>query len=143
MFIGIVILIVFVAAVTVFLVLSKPQKPYPTPHSIEIVNDNLTINGGAYQHFNFSLSNSATVNPTIDGTFNVSDGQSIRVYVMDKANFVLWQNQKSADTFYDSGVINNDQIRANLPNDDYVLVFDNTFASSSKTINTNVLRWQV
>jgi hypothetical protein len=124
--------------VVVFLMQNQPH-PYPTPVRPDIVNGDITVSAGSYEYINFSLSNSAYVYPTLDGTFNVSDGQSIRVYVMDKANFTAWQSQSAAQMYYDSGVVNNGHVAANLPKKgDFVLVYDNTFSSAPKTVNTEV-----
>ena len=138
-----VVIAVAAVALVVFLMQNQPH-PYPTAHSYDILNGNITVSGGSYEYYSFSLSNFANVYPTVDGTFNVSDGQSIRVYVMDKTDFASWQSQSAALLYYDSGVVNNGHVTANLPmKGDYVLVYDNTFSSTPKTVNTEVMGFQV
>ena len=146
-----------VAAVVIILVvigfmifLTQNQlHPASTPRRYYLVNDNITVEAGSYKYYNFSLSNSANVYPTVTGTFSVSSEDSmerplIRVFVMTYANFTAWQNDKTSDTIYDSAFVHNGNITADLPmTGDYVLVYDNTFDSNSKIVNTTVSTFQV
>ena len=118
----------------------NPFNPLSTPLKHSIVDDNITVNAGSYASYNFSLSNSGNVYPTVTGTFIASSEESmerplIRVFVMTYANFTAWQN--------DNSFVHNGDITANLPNGNYVLVYDNTFDSISKTVNTVVYTFQV
>jgi hypothetical protein len=143
------VIIMAVAGLIIFLTQNQ-LHPYSTPSSQYIVNDNITVNADSYTYYNFSISNSAKVYPTVTGTFNVlTGGESItrpliRVCVMTYANFTAWQNYNSADTIYDSGFVGSGNVTVNLPKyGDYVLVFDNTFSSTSKTVNATVSAFHV
>ncbi len=146
--VAIVVIIMAVAGLMIFLTQNQ-LHPSPTPLRNYIVNDNITVNAGSYTYFNFSLSNSANVYPTVTGTFIASSEESmerplIRVCVMTEANFIAWQNQNSAETIYDSAFVHNGTISADLSmNGAYVLVYDNTFDSISKTVSTAVYAFQV
>ncbi len=146
--VAVIVIILAVAGLMVFL--SQNQlHPASTPLRYYIVNDNITVNAGSYTYYNFSLSNSANVYPTVTGTFSVSTEESmerplIRVCIMTYANFTAWQNHNPAGTIYDSAFVHNGDITVNLPmTGDYVLVYDNTFDSISKTVNTTVYTFQV
>lgn len=146
--VAVVVIILTVAGLMIFLTQNQ-LHPAPTPLRYYIVNDNITVNAGSYICYNFSLSNSANVYPTVTGIFSVSSGESmerplIRVCVMTYANFTAWQNEKPVGTIYDSAFVHNGTVTADLPlNGDYVLVYDNTFGSISKIVNTTVSTFQV
>ena len=137
------IIVVAVAGLAIFLIQNQPL-PSPTPTIYDIANGNITVNPGSYQYYKFNLSNSANVYPTVQGTFNVSNGETIRVYLMTSANFTAWQNHAATEEYYDSGIVNNGNVTVNLPaKGDYVLVYDNSFSATPKTVNTEVSTAQV
>jgi len=146
--VSVVVIIMAVAGLMIFLTQNQ-LHPSPTPLRNYIVNDNITINAGSYTYYSFSISNSGNVYPTVTGTFTASSEELmkrplIRVCVMTYVNFIAWQNHNSAGTIYDSAFVHSGTISADLPmNGDYVLVYDNTFESISKTVNTSVYTFQV
>jgi len=146
--VAIVVIIMAVAGLMIFLTQNQ-LHPSPTPLRSYIVNDNITVNAGSFTYYNFSISNSANVYPTVAGTFTASSEESmerplIRVCVMTYANFTDWQNHNSAGTIYDSAFVHNGTISADLPmKGNYVIVYDNTFDSISKIVNTAVYTFQV
>jgi hypothetical protein len=78
--------------VLVALYLQNNAKPVSTPVVQVIIDGNLTINPGAYSYYNFTVHpglQGATIRPTVQGTFNVTDEteNTIAVYIMDTANF--------------------------------------------------------
>ena len=142
-----VVVIIAVAGLMIFF--AQNPRPVSTPLRHSIVDNNITVNAGSYAYYNFRLSNTGNVYPTMTGSFIASSDESmerplIRVFVMTNANFTAWQNQNSAGTIYDSAFVHDGDINANLPmNGEYVLVYDNTFDSISKTVNTVVYIIQV
>ncbi len=133
-----VVVVVAVVGLTIYL-MQNQGHPLPTPALYDIVNGNITVNARSYQYYAFNLSNDADLVPTVSGTFNVSEGETIRVYVMTTANFTLWQNQNPAQSYFDSGIVGNGTVEANLPmKGKYVLVYDNTFSATTKTVSTEV-----
>jgi hypothetical protein len=117
--------------------LQGENHPLPTPAITPIVNGNLTVNAASYEYYNFSAS--ALVEPAVQGTFNVSNGENIRVYIMSAANFAEWQNTRNANACYNSGEVSSGIISVDLPSTgDYVLVYDNTFSETAKNVTTQV-----
>ena len=92
----------------------------------------------SYVNYNFSAS--SLVKPAVQGKFNVTSGETIRVFIMDYANFTQWHNAGgNANVVYDSGEVNNGDINVNVPSTgDYVLVYDNTFSGTPKNVTTHV-----
>jgi hypothetical protein len=144
----VVIIIPAIAGLMIFFAQNQ-LNPVSTPLRHHIVEDNITINADSYTYYDFSLSNNANVYPTVTGTFSVSSQETmerplIRVFVMTYANFTAWQNHNTAGTIYDSAFVHNGTLSVDLPmNGDYVLVYDNTFDSISKIVNTTVATFQI
>ena len=61
------------------------------------------------------------------------------MYVMNSTNFVNWQNGDAFSTYYSSGEATTGNIYAEPPSGGtYFLVFDNTFSTTSKNVDTDV-----
>jgi hypothetical protein len=107
---------------------------------------NVTIDAGEYKAYNFSVPSGSPYG-AVSGYFGTSgDNQTIRVYIMNSANFVRWQDgltlHSSPPTlmFYGSGEATNDTITAQFPvgGGTFFIVFDNTFdTAAAKSVNAN------
>ena len=133
--------IVAVAAIIVvaYFIHQSSIQPVSTPIARPIVKGNLTVNAGSYVSRNFTVP-SMISNARVDGTFTVSGGSqtTIKVYVMDSANFADWQNGRQASRYYDSGEANSGNVTATLPSaGTYYLVYDNTFSTASKNMTVS------
>jgi hypothetical protein len=124
--------------------LQKPFNPAPTPVISVIVDGNFTVNSDSYVYYNFTVYSGPTnakINETVQGTFSVSDGNesTIRVYIMDGANFDNWKNGLESNKYYDSGESSAGNVGATLSSTGtYYLVYDNTYSSVSKSVTTQV-----
>jgi hypothetical protein len=137
-----VIIVVITATVLAISFMQSEIHPYPTPALEIIVNGNLTVNASSYEYYDFTVS--IHISPTVQGTFTVSSGEKIRVYIMDSANFTDWQNKRPARMYYDSGESSSGNVTATLPSGgNYVLVYDNTFSATSKKVTTQVYGWHI
>jgi hypothetical protein len=111
----------------------------PTDYVSNLVNGLLTINGGNYQYYQFTVPSGAS-GIQVSGTFTASggSGNDIKIYVLGSTSFVNWKNGHSVSTYYNSGQMTTGTISATLPSDGtYYLVYDNTFSLfSQKNVNT-------
>lgn len=133
----VVLAIILIAGVLVVLFEQNKQQPSPTPTVVTLVDGNLTINAASYKYYNFTVE--GTLTSDVQGTFTVSNGEKIRVCVMDNANFTQWQSTHNASTYYDSGAVDSANVTARVPaGGTYVLVYDNTLSSTPKNVTTNI-----
>jgi hypothetical protein len=104
-----------------------------------IVKGLIAVNSSTFKVYPFTFhSDVSTIR--VDGTFAVQDynGSGIKVYIMDSANFVNWQNGDTFGTYYGNEEAKAGDITANLTSvGTYFLVYDNTFSATSKIIDTN------
>ena len=111
----------------------------PTHYVSNLVNGLLTINGGSYQYYQFTVPSGAS-GIQVTGTFTASggSGNDIKVFVLDSTSFVNWKNGHTVSTYYNSGQLTTGTISATLPSGGtYYLVYDNTFSVfSQKNVNT-------
>ena len=100
--VAVVVIIISVAGLMIFFVQNQ-LHPASTPLRNYILNDNITVNADSYTYYNFSLSNSANVYPTVTGTFIASSEESmerplIRVFDYDLCQlYCLAKSQPSRD----------------------------------------------
>lgn len=140
--VAVAIAVVVVAGLLAAFFMRENIHPLSTPIVMEIVNGNgnLTVDAGSYEHYNFTVPSSAPTT-TVQGTFTVSggNGNTIKVYVMDGANFADWQNGLNASMYYDSGALSSGNVTATLPSaGTYYLVYDNRFSAVSKNVTTEM-----
>jgi hypothetical protein len=111
----------------------------PTRYISNLVNGLLTINGGGYEYYSFTVPSGAS-DIQVSGSFTASggSGNDIRIYIMGSTSFTNWKNGHSASTYYNSGQMTTGSISATLPSSGtYYLVYDNTFSLfSQKNVNT-------
>jgi hypothetical protein len=132
----VVIVVLTVTIVAAYFIHQSSIQPRSTPIARGIVSGNVMVNVGSYVSRNFTVP-SMISNARVDGTFAVSGGiqNTIKLYIMDGASFVDWQNGLQASMFYDSGEANSGNVTATLPSTGtYYLVFDNTFSAASKNV---------
>src|SRR4030067_335306 len=112
----------------------------PTHYVSNLVNGLLTINGGSYQYYQFTVPSGAS-DIQVSGTFTASggSGNDSKVYVLDSTSFVNWKNGHTVSTYYKSGQLATATISATLPSGGtYYLVYDNTFSVfSQKHVHTH------
>lgn len=145
--IALIVAIAVIAVAVILLVafyLQHGTEPASTPVVNAIVDGNLTVNSGSYVYYNFTVYSGppdAIITDTVQGTFNVSDGNenTIRVYIMDSSNFDDWKDGLDADKYYDSGQSSAGNVTATLSSiGTYYLVYDNTYSTVSKSVTTQV-----
>jgi hypothetical protein len=104
------------------------------------VNGLIAVNSSTFKVYPFTIPSTATPY-TVDGSFAVSgDNESrIKVYIMNTTNLVNWQNGYDFSTYYNSGEATqgNFQITSPPAGGTYFLVFDNTFSTTLKNIDTH------
>jgi len=75
-------------------------------------------------------------NPNLVGFFNVSDEEAISVFVLDKGSYVNWKNQRNTTVLFSSRQTTFGKLDFRLnENEDYYVIFDNTFSNINKTLN--------
>lgn len=107
-----------------------------------IVNTVFTVKAGDAKYWNFRVGNSGA---NVVGRFRAEggSGNDIKCLILDADSFENWRNGHGVRTYYNSEKITVANININLPQGEYVLVFDNTFSGlSNKAVTANVeMRW--
>jgi hypothetical protein len=107
-----------------------------------IVNTAFTVKAGDAKYWNFRIGNSGA---SVVGRFRAEggSGNDIKCLILDADSFENWRNGHRVRTYYNSEKITVTNINVNLPEGEYVLVFDNTFSGlSNKAVTANVeMRW--
>jgi len=107
-----------------------------------IVNTAFTVKAGDAKYWNFRVGSSGA---NVVGRFRAEggSGNDIKCLILDGDSFENWRNGHKVRTYYNSEKITVANINVNLPEGDYVLVFDNTFSGlSNKAVTANVeMRW--
>lgn len=105
------------------------------PDTGDIVNGPLTVNASQYNFYQFSIPYGAQ---GINVHAQWSSGGSIGVYIVNATELISWQGGFGLHSYYSSGQSTNGDVSLNLPSDDlYYLVYDNTFSSVAKNIQTS------
>ncbi|MGA2308201.1 MAG: hypothetical protein ABSG57_01470 [Candidatus Bathyarchaeia archaeon] len=109
-------------------------------HTVNIVNDLITVNANDYEYYPFYVPSGAT-NVQVQGSFTASggSGNDIEVLIMGSTDFINWQNGHQASAYYDSGQLTTSSFDVPLPSGQgtYYLVYSNTFSIiSQKNVNT-------
>ena len=103
-----------------------------TPPLNEIATKPATLKAGTYQAYNFTIPS---------GTGQIIDIYNatvpIRVYVMNSADFTVWQNGQPANSYYSAQASNGyiDNVRLPLSGV-YFLVYDNSDGATTVTVNS-------
>ena len=107
-----------------------------------IVNTAFTVKASDARYWNFQVGGSGA---NVVGRFRAEggSGNDIKCLILDADSFENWRNGHSVKTYYNSEKITVANININLPQGEYVLVFDNTFSSlSNKAVTAKVeMRW--
>ncbi|MCW4000399.1 MAG: hypothetical protein NWE93_09180 [Candidatus Bathyarchaeota archaeon] len=110
-----------------------------TPSVEKLLNGQIVINASSYYSYEFTLKDFSWAR--LEGNFTVSgdSGDCVRLYILDNANFSRWLVKESFDAVYDTGEVNAADLSVLLlPNTTYHIVFDNTFSSFGKEIDSQV-----
>jgi hypothetical protein len=105
----------------------------PTPALIPIANGETRINAGDYQAYNFTGPENMKSSIVVD----VNASSSIKVYVIDEANFDVWKNTKTAQYILRTGANATVNYLSLLSEGVYYLVLDNTSGQNTCTVSAN------
>jgi hypothetical protein len=107
-----------------------------------IVNTAFTVKAGDAKYWTFRVGSDGA---NVVGRFRAEggSGNDIKCLILDADSFENWRNGHRVRTYYNSEKITVANINVNLPQGEYVLVFDNTFSGlSNKTVTANVeMKW--
>lgn len=107
-----------------------------------IVNTAFTVKAGDAKYWTFRVGSDGA---NVVGRFRAEggSGNDIKCLILDADSFENWRNGHKVRTYYNSEKITVANININLPQGEYVLVFDNTFSGlSNKAVTANVeMRW--
>ena len=107
-----------------------------------ILNSAFAVKAGDAKYWNFQVGNSGA---NVVGRFRAEggSGNDIKCLILDADSFENWRNGHRVKTYYNSEKITVANINVNLPEGEYVIVFDNTFSGlSNKAVTAKVeMRW--
>jgi hypothetical protein len=107
-----------------------------------IVNTAFTVKAGDAKYWTFRVGSDGA---NVVGRFHAEggSGNDIKCLILDADSFENWRNGHRVKTYYNSEKITVANININLPQGEYVLVFDNTFSGlSNKAVTANIeVRW--
>jgi hypothetical protein len=107
-----------------------------------IVNSAFAVKAGDAKYWNFRVGSSGA---NVVGRFRAEggSGKDIKCLILDADSFENWRNGHRVRNYYNSEKITVANIDVNLPEGEYVLVFDNTFSGlSNKAVTAKVeMRW--
>ena len=107
-----------------------------------IVNAAFAVKAGDAKYWTFQVGSDGA---NVVGRFRAEggSGNDIKCLILDADSFENWRNGHRVKTYYNSEKITVANISVNLPEGEYVLVFDNTFSGlSNKAVTANVeMRW--
>lgn len=107
-----------------------------------IVNTAFTVKAGDAKYWNFHVGSDGA---NVVGRFRAEggSGNDIKCLILDADSFENWRNGHRVRTYYNSEKITVANINVNLPQGEYVLVFDNTYSVlTNKAVTANVeMRW--
>ncbi len=98
--------------------------------------ERFVVDQGSYRYWIFEVGRSAR----IFGQFRAegSGANEIRVYLMDEGEFENFRNGKTFRSYYSSDRVSRGEINLRFYSGRYVVVFDNTFSASNKTVTSNL-----
>jgi hypothetical protein len=103
-----------------------------------IVNTAFTVKAGDAKYWNFHV---GSYGANVVGRFRAEggSGNDIKCLILDADSFENWRNGHRVRTYYNSEKITVANINVNLPQGEYVLVFDNTYSVlTNKAVTANV-----
>ena len=107
-----------------------------------IVNTAFTVKAGDAKYWNFQVGSAGA---NVVGRFRAEggSGNDIKCLILDADSFENWRNGHRVRTYFNSEKITVANINVNLPQGEYVLVFDNTYSAlTNKAVTANVeMRW--
>jgi hypothetical protein len=107
-----------------------------------IVNTAFTVKAGDAKYWNIHVGSDGA---NVVGRFRAEggSGNDIKCLILDADSFENWRNGHRVRTYYNSEKITVANINVNLPQGEYVLVFDNTYSVlTNKAVTANVeMRW--
>ena len=107
-----------------------------------IVNTAFTVKAGDAKYWSFRVGSDGA---NVVGRFRAEggSGNDIKCLILDVDSFENWRNGHRVKTYYNSEKITVANINVNLPQGEYVLVFDNTYSVlTNKAVTADVeMRW--
>ena len=107
-----------------------------------IVSTAFTVKAGDAKYWNIHVGSDGA---NVVGRFRAEggSGNDIKCLILDADSFENWRNGHRVRTYYNSEKITVANINVNLPQGEYVLVFDNTYSVlTNKAVTANVeIRW--
>jgi hypothetical protein len=103
-----------------------------------IVNTAFTVKAGDAKYWNCHVGSDGA---NVVGRFRAEggSGNDITCLILDADSFENWRNGHRVRTYYNSEKITVANINVNLPQGEYVLVFDNTYSVlTNKAVTANV-----
>ncbi|MFZ0738426.1 MAG: hypothetical protein WAM96_15130 [Candidatus Acidiferrales bacterium] len=121
---------------------SPLQQLVEQSRAIQMVNTAFTVKNMGYVYYAVVVPPGAT-NVSVTGHFSASGGtgNDVEVYILNTDQFANFQSRHETTTFYNSGRVTQNSIRAILPpgGATYYLVFNNNFSFlSAKAVQANV-----
>jgi len=114
------------------------------PHKESVLNSSVTVGAGSFKYYKLVVPETAT-QAYVDGNFSTAGGfgSAVQVFVVDRDSFVKFKNGTAPDTFYNSGMVSQNNINALLPSPGtYYLVCNNpngVSLATSKSIEINAV----
>jgi hypothetical protein len=112
------------------------------PERAVIVNTAFTVKAGDAKYWNFQVGSAGA---NVVGRFRAEggSGNDIKCLILDADSFENWRNGHRVKTYYNSEKITVANVNVNLPQGEYVLVFDNTYSIlTNKAVTANVeMKW--
>lgn len=107
---------------------------------LSISNGTMQVEPRSYTFYHFAAPDGSS-NARVSGDFALQgNGSSVRVYLLDDANFVNWKSGHQFNAYYDSGQNTTDTIDVSVPSGKTLyLIYDNSLSPiPSKTVFSRV-----
>ena len=112
------------------------------PRAESIENSSIHVDAGSFRYYKIVVPEGAT-QPYVDGHFSASGGyaNAIQIFVSDTDAFVNFKNGHPSETYFNSGMVTQNEINAILPGPGtYYLVCNNRFSlQSSKSVEIDAV----
>jgi hypothetical protein len=112
------------------------------PRAESIENSSIHVDAGSFRYYKIVVPEGAT-QPYVDGHFSASGGyaNAIQIFVGDTDAFVNFKNGHPSETYFNSGMVTQNEINAILPGPGtYYLVCNNRFSlQSSKSVEIDAV----
>lgn len=118
----------------------NPTSSTRVNYFLSISNGTMQVEPRSYTFYHFAAPNGSS-NARVSGDFALQgNGSSVRVYLLDDANFVNWKSGHQFNAYYDSGQNTTGTIDVSVASGKTLyLIYDNSLSSiPSKTVFSRV-----